>query len=170
MENIMNKMRNKKGAISIEAGIAIIIFVMLSGFLVDLLMVSYKHFTVSRAGSYLARTVGIQSGILPYVPHQFPGGSKNYTTSSEMYDKLNETFASAGIESSQWRAFINGQKLTPATSIQGDYLDKFDIEIEVDYWWAITKNVVPGLGQGTARAKRSVVGEYKIRTENWHLD
>jgi hypothetical protein len=164
-------MKNKKGSISIEALVTMIIFVMLAGFLVDLLMVSYKHYTVSRAGSYLARTVGIQSGILPNTPNQFPGGSENYTTSYEMYNKLNETFSSAGVKENQWRAFINGQRLTPSTQIQGDYLDTFTIEIQTDYTWIMTKNIVPPLDRvGTAKAVRSVVGEYKVRTEDWYLE
>lgn len=165
VQRIKSAKNNKKGFLAIEIAIGCIIFLMVLCFLMDLVVLGWRFAVISQTNSYLARTVGLQGGILASAPHGFPGGDNAYVSISEMQNAIAESFARAGIQEGEYRVRINGVPLN--SGIKVDYRDFLTTEIEVDYRWANLSNFIPGDLSNTITSKRAVMSEFKYRYDQW---
>jgi len=160
--------KDKKGAMALEIVIGIFTFIIVLCFLVDLLMLSWKFAVISSTNSYVARTAGIQGGILATAPDGFPGGNTAYISTNEMRNKLNDNFKSAGIESGKYSVKVNGKTVSSGASTgEVDYRQPVTTEINVTYKWDLMSNFVPGDLTQTMTSTRSSMSEFKYRYDTW---
>lgn len=160
IENI----KNKKGYSTFEAVIISLIMIMVLGFLVDLAIISWKFNFVSQTNSYIARTVGQQSGIKTKAPDGFPGEDKAYITSQELYSGLQRDFRSAGFDLDKWNVYVNGRKLTASSNYEfRDLTQPIKTEIKAKYKWTIASNFLPNLPEKNLRSVRSIFGSFVYR-------
>lgn len=90
LKRIIEKVKDKKGSSTLEFVICMLIFVMVTAFIVDLFIVSYKHYVVSANCTKAVRVLAIQGGISNDIPDNYPGGELNYMNNTEFRKYLNE--------------------------------------------------------------------------------
>lgn len=173
-----DKLKREEGSSIIEFTIALLIFVLLVAFFVDMLMIGGKRFLIAQETTGISRVIGVQGGVSSAVPVGYPGGDRSYLTSLELYKKINEKMADANIESTEWTATLTeyntkGQvirelQLTPQSNFRVDYMHSMDIEISASYQWKMM-NVITGgvLNEASVGAKRHTVSEFKYNFDEW---
>jgi hypothetical protein len=175
---IKNKLKDKKGSAVIEFAIALIIFVTLTAFLVDMLMVGGKRFLIARETTEISRVIGIQGGVSSAVPTGYPGGDRAYMTSLELYKRIDSRMEKSKIETDEWVATLTeydktGREireihLTPQTSFKVDYMNSMDIKIGATYNWTLMSYITGGLlDDAEVGAKRHTVSEFKYDFDKW---
>ena len=167
MIKILNKNKNNKGSLAIEIVMGCLIFLILLCFLTDIAILTWKFNVISQTNTYLARTIGIQSGVKSSTPDNYPGGSIAYATSSEIYENISKNLNSAGIPDNMFEVRIGGVKFTRNSNITFDYQKFISTEIIVNYKWDMISNFIPGNITNKISSKRSVVSEYKERYDSW---
>jgi 23S rRNA (adenine2503-C2)-methyltransferase len=90
INKIKQKIQDKKGMSTLEFVICMLIFVMVTAFIVDLFIVTYKHYEVSANCTKAARVLAIQGGLDNELPENYPGGASNYMTNREFKTYLDE--------------------------------------------------------------------------------
>lgn len=172
MKSLRKRFKSKKGSSVLEFVMGLMIFVMLAGFVVDLVIIANKQFTVSQAANQLVRQISVQGGVKPSAPGGYPGGELAYMDAREMNQFLLEEFNGTGLKGSDWSMALkgfspNGQAvstntLNSRTNFEVDYRNLFEFEIEYDYNWTIMGQLVPLLkDKTTVVQKRSAVSEFK---------
>jgi hypothetical protein len=151
--------KNKKGALAIEIVIGMMMFLMITSFLTDVALLTWKFTVVADTNSYLARTAGIQGGLLTSTPANYPGGSTAYVTKTEMDAKIKENFERAGITSGQYSYNLS--------KTNADYGEMITTEIRAEYKWAMLSNWIPGNVTNEISSKRTVMSEFKYRYDNF---
>lgn len=177
-KRITDKLNENKGSSIIEFAIALMMFVLIVAFFVDILTVGGKRFLIAQETTKISRVIGIQGGVGSAVPVGYPGGDRSYKTSLELYKQIDEKMKSTNIERDAWSATLteydkNGQVikevlLTPQTSFRVDYMHSMDIEISASYSWKMM-NVITGglLNDANVGAKRHTVSEFKFNFDEW---
>lgn len=89
LKRMLNKIQEKKGSSTLEFVICMLIFVMVTAFIVDLFVISYKHYVISANCTKAVRVLAIQGGIDNTPPDNFPGGNPNYMSNLEFRNYLN---------------------------------------------------------------------------------
>jgi hypothetical protein len=146
MEVVTLKLRRrlgKKGSLAIMEVVNIIIIVLIFATLVNLIIISTQYLHLSKIGNEVARTIAVQSGLRTSTPANYPGGSKGYYTTSEMFDYLSKNLEASHFE--DYYLIINGTKMTPTKSITFDYKDPIEIELAAEYKWIALDAFIPGL-------------------------
>lgn len=163
--NLIKKIKEKKGSVSIETVISsILILILICGF-VDLTTILRKQTVISSSAKYVARTVGLQGGIDTYKPPQFKG---DYVSNKELYYNLNNIFSDAGIKEDKWEVYIDNHKLTPSLSTKiYDFGQPINIRVEVKYSWSLLSNFIPGKFENKRIAERIIDSSYKVRDGNF---
>jgi len=169
LSKTVKKLReNKSGSLAIEIVIGCFIFLIVLCFLMDILLLTWKFQVIGQTNSYVARTAGLQGGILARAPEGFPGGNTAYISSTEMRNRIAETFERAGIENGQYTVAVNNAMISSgATTGEIDYRNPIHTEIQVRYRWAFTSNFIPGQIEHTISSKRSALSEFKYRYDTW---
>ena len=90
LQKIKQKLRDKKGASTLEFVLCMLIFVVVTAFIVDVFMISYKHYVVSANCTKAVRVIAIQGGLSNDTPDNYPGGNPNYMNNKEFRSYLNE--------------------------------------------------------------------------------
>lgn len=157
--------KDRKGSLAIEIVIGCFIFLIVMCFMTDVTMLGWRFSVVSQTNSYIARTVGLQGGILSSAPTGFPGGNAAYISTGEMASYVADNFSKAGITSGEYTVTVNGVPMTSGISI--DYRDNMTIETKVKYKWNMVSNFIPGNIENWISSKRSVVSEFKYRYDSW---
>lgn len=176
-ESFREKLKSKKGSSVLEFAFGLLTFVLLAAFVVDVITIANKQYTVSQTANQLARQIAIQGGIKPNAPEGYPGGDRAYMDAGEMVIFLEEELVDAGIAPDQWSFKIESfssdghivasQPLDYNTNLEVDYQNLFDFEIEYSYYWNIMKQVIPMLQEETsASQKRSSISEFKYANYN----
>ena len=162
----------------IEFGMALLVFVILTAFLVDMLVIGSKRFLIAREATEIARIVSVQGGVSSAVPTGYPGGDKAYLTSMELVKRIDEQMAQSNIEREQWKATMREYdksgavlreiELTPQTSLRVDYMNSMDIHIDATYNWTMMSVITGGLlDDADVGAKRHAVSEFKYNFDEW---
>lgn len=172
------KLTEEKGSAVIEFAIALLIFVTLTAFLVDMLVIGGKRFGISQETTEISRVIGVQGGVSSAVPTGYPGGDQAYRTSLELYKQIDGKMATSGIETDEWKATLTeynkgGQiirevVLTPQTNFRVDYMHSMDIHIEATYSWTLMSLITGNLlDVADVGAKRHTVSEFKYNFDEW---
>ena len=106
IQKIKNKIRDKKGMSTIEFVLCMIIFVIVTAFIIDLFIVSYKHYIVTTNCTKAARVISIQGGLGNGCPDNYPGGNSNYMTNREFRTYLNELADTVQSTTGEFRVYI----------------------------------------------------------------
>lgn len=157
--------KDKKGSLAIEVVIGCFVFLIVLCFLTDITLLGWRFAVVSQTNSYIARTVGLQGGVLSSAPDGFPGGNAAYISKSELASNIAANFEKAGIQSGEYTVTINGSPLSSGAKI--DYREQINIETKVKYKWAMVSNFIPGNIENWISSKRSVLSEFKYRYDYW---
>lgn len=157
--------KGTRGSMAIEIVVGCFIFLMVLSLLMDLVVLGWRFSVISQTNSFIARTVGLQGGVLSSAPPGFPGGDAAYVSISELKQNIEQSFARAGIKSNEYRVTINGIPLD--SGIKVDYRGLLNTEIQVDYEWSYLSNFIPGSVKNTISSKRAVVSEFKYRYDQW---
>lgn len=165
-ETVRKARKGRKGSMAIEIVIGCFIFLMVFCLLMDVVMLGWRFAVISQTNSYVARTVGLQGGVLNSAPNGFPGGNDAYLSTSELLAGVQRSFDKAGIASDEFSITINGRPLSQGAQI--DYRDEIEISMSVDYEWRFLSNVVPGAVENTIHSTRTVVSEFKYRYDTWY--
>lgn len=167
LKGMVKKAReDRRGSLALEIVIGCFIFLIVLCFLMDILLLGWKFSVVSQTNSYVARTVGLQGGVLSSAPTGFPGGNTAYFTTTEIANNIKSNFEKAGIQSGDYTVTINGVPLS--SGIKVDYREDLTVEIQVKYKWAMTSNFIPGSISNWISSKRSVMSEFKYRYDTWY--
>jgi hypothetical protein len=178
IRKIREKLKNREGSSVIEFAIGLMLFVLLTAFLVDMLMIGSKRYLIARETTEVSRLIGIQGGVSSAVPTGYPGGDRAYLTSLELYKQINERMEQSKIQNDEWKATLSeynksGQKireieLTPTTSFQVDYMNSMDIKIGASYHWNLMSIITGGaLDVAEVGAVRHTVSEFKYNFDEW---
>jgi len=149
--------KEKKGASAIEIVAGMMMFLVIMSFMVDIAMLTWKFQIISQTNTYIARTVGIQGGLLVSMPDGFPGGNESYITYSEMESKVKNNMNKAGIEEYSFN-------VTPG---EIDYGDSIDTRVVAEYKWQLTSNFIPGEITNDIKSDRTVFSEFKYRYDSF---
>lgn len=167
---LLCKLKNKKGLSTLEIVIGVFIFIIVLCFLMDLLILNWKFSVIAQTNTQVARIASIQGGVLNSPPQAWPGGNSNYITISELNDILNDKFQSAGIASNEWEIRIGSGGISKSgtkSPVSYDYKEVFSVEITVDYRWDFMSNIIPGNLRQTITSKRPAMSEWKYNYDSW---
>lgn len=78
------KFLDKKGMSTLEFAICLMMFIIIFTFLADVFLIIYKQYAVTSATSEISRQIGVQGGIAPQIPENYPGLEKNYLSYKEL--------------------------------------------------------------------------------------
>lgn len=95
MKKFLKKLSEKKGMGTLEFVICLMLFLIIFTFLADMFLILYKQYVTTSACSEIVRQIGIQGGISPQCPENYPGLEKNYLTYNELNNwikDLNDSF------------------------------------------------------------------------------
>jgi hypothetical protein len=160
-----NIRKNKKGSMAIEIVFGCFIFLIVMCLLLDVVLLGWRFSVVSQTNSYIARTVGLQGGVLASAPDGFPGGNGAYISKSEIAKNIANNFEKAGIKNGEYTISINGIPLDSGVKV--DYREQLHVETKVKYEWTYVNNFIPGGLENWISSKRSVLSEFKYRYDYW---
>lgn len=167
-ETVKRLRENKSGSLAIEIVIGCFIFLIVLCFLMDIMLLTWKFQIIGQTNSFVARTAGLQGGIMASAPSGFPGGNGAYISSGEMRTRIADNFAKAGINSGEYTVSVNGAMISSGASTGAiDYREPIHTEIQVKYKWAFTSNFIPGQIEHWISSKRSALSEFKYRYDTW---
>lgn len=167
MLKLIGHMKNKKGSMAIEIIIGCMMFLLVMCFFLDITTLTWKLSVISQANTYIARTVGIQGGVKPSAPTGFPGGNTAYESSTEILDKVKQSFNNAKIADTEYQIYINNTLLKGSTNIETDYESMLTTKIIVNYKWDMLSNFIPGSLSHSIVSNRAVMSEFKYRYDSW---
>lgn len=124
---------SKKGMSTIELMIGTMILLLLFCFIFDIAILTWQFQSLSITNTYLARTAGIQGGILSSAPNGYPGGPASYVNSSQMDRKIEKSLSGAGI--------IDYEATYPKTKV--NYGEQLETQIRLVYAFTLTSNFFP---------------------------
>ena len=104
---IKQKLKEKTGMSTLEFVICMLIFIMVTAFIIDLFIVSYKHYEVSSHCTKTARVLAIQGGLGNVKPQNYPGDNANYMTNREFKTYLDEFAELVQDDVGEFRVYID---------------------------------------------------------------
>lgn len=175
---LKRKILNKEGSSVIEFALGLMIFVALTAFVVDLLIVGHKRYIIAQETTDISRVLGVQGGVLSSVPTGYPGGSKTYTTSDELSKRIASKLEGTGIENDKWSVILTKYDkqgvaiqripLSDKSNLKVDYMESLDIEIKAEYKWKFLEYTIGELAkEQNVGAKRHAVSEFKYNFDEW---
>lgn len=156
---------DKKGinSLTMIAGV-MMAFVGISG-LADLTILQTKFSVVSAQTGYISRAIANQGGISTKKVDNYHG---KYVTSQQLYSNVKAAMNNSGIADDEWRVFIAGKELTPATSVPVyTYGKKIPVVVQIDYRWRFTSNFIPGNISNSRTSQTESLSTYRIRNEGF---
>lgn len=154
MHEKIAKLRSKKGVSTIEVVIGAMVFILIFGFMLDLIMLTWKFNVISQTNTQFARVAGLQGGILAGPPSQWPGGANNYVGTGKMKDIIYDSFESAGIKRDDISIeFPFGTRY--------EYGKTFKTKITVRYQWEYMSMMLPGSWSHSISSSRPAISEWK---------
>lgn len=168
LKKLQKLKQEKKGSTAIEIVIGVLFFVILIAVIADMLIIAFQWQTVSQLNSYVARTSGIQGGVLTGTPTGYPGGSAAYITLGEMNNVIDKKFNEIGISKADYSVIVNGKNISNGGSTgEIDYGIEFDTRIEFNYTWKILSSMIPGDVKQKLSSTRTTISEFKYRYDSW---
>lgn len=144
---------------ALEIVIGMFMFLMILSFMTDVALLTWKFGVVSQTNSHIARTVGVQGGLLNSTPDNYPGGSNAYISKAEMDDYIKKNFQMAGIH--------DGEYTYSLSNYQADYGEMITTTVNVKYEWELLSNFLPGSLKQDITSKRTAMSEFKYRYDSF---
>lgn len=119
LRKLKTKLQERKGMSTLEFVICMLIFIMVTAFIVDLFIVSYKHYVVAANCTKSARVIAIQGGLGNVCPENYPGGNSNYMTNREFKTYLDELANTVQGDVGEFKVYLDYS-----------YIDNYDNVIE----------------------------------------
>lgn len=177
---IKNKIKEKQGLSSLEMVIGALVIVAVFAGMMDFINISNRMQSLSSTMSYVSKVLSIQGCITSGNPEAIyldSSGKQLYDTdyiktgkfvnANTLFNTVNEIMSSDGIESDEWRIYIDGALFTPGhTSKLYDFRERIPVRVEIDYTWETIGNLLPinnNLLSGTFNTSQEIVSVYKIR-------
>lgn len=155
----------KRGMTSLEIVICVLVTIVAFCGYIDMSNIMNRMNVLSQNTGYITRVVGKQGGVRRDEIANFSG---TYVTASHLYNNVKAAMNSAGIEDTEWRVYIDNQRLSPALNVSTkDYGSTIDVRVEVDYAWSLTENYVPLNLSGTKESTGRVFTTHKIRNRSY---
>lgn len=172
IEKLINKFKkSKQGSMAIEIVIGLFMFLIVLCFMLDLIILAWKFSVISQVNSKVARVAGIQGGILTSAPAGFPGGDNAYTSVGELNSTLSDHFKKAGIESGEWKLYVENKQILGSGSMSQsrkiEFREPFSTKVEVTYTWNMISNFIPGSLTNSLSSTRPTMSEWKYDYNNW---
>ena len=176
LKELKRKSKSKKGSSVLEFAFGLLTFVLLAAFVVDIIVVTNKQYTVSQTANQIVRQMSVQGGVKPSAPIGYPGGNQAYMDSREMLAYVQSELNGANIKNDEWTMRIEGfdpngypvarNNLSNGTNFEVDYRNLFEFEISYDYKWTIIGQIIPPMGSTRSTLqKRSAVSEFKYANQ-----
>lgn len=171
--------KDKKGLNSIELVIGVLIALLLFATFLDFLSISNKMQAMTTTSTYLSRVLSNQ-GCIAKNPNSCVDSSgntgynteyiknKNFVTSKELYENINNIMKREKIEAKDWTVKINNHILNENTNTKlFNFRERIEISIEINYKWNMLSQLIPIITKnGTLKSKQSIVSSYKFRNDN----
>lgn len=178
LRNIKQKLDNSKGSSTLDLVIGFLIFIILFSFLFDFFFIAYKQHQVSRLTTDITREIAIQSGLKLTTPANYPGGAKNYITTTEAYNTIADYMSKIGVTDYTVTISLKDRNSNSSTrktfvltnnhgGYNTDYRGEISVTIEYNFKWGIWKSFVPGIKEGHRIVTRTAYGEYKHDYSSW---
>lgn len=133
---IKAKLKEKKGASTVEFAIVMLIFVFLFSIGFEFIMLNSKYLHVADYANEITRVIAIQGGADNKVVSGFQGGNNAYKTTYDLRYEKDRFAESIGIDESKFKVYIHSGSQTFNLDTQGiikiDYLQPFKIEVKVE--------------------------------------
>jgi hypothetical protein len=163
----LSKLKNKKGASTIEIVIGVLIFILILGFMLDIIVLTWKFNVVSQTNTQIARIAGIQGGVRSAAPSGWPGG---YTTIRTLDGLVMDKMSSAGIESEEWEGSIGNGRIGRngvSQTEEYDYKTNFETTLTIEYTWEFLSMMLPGSFTQEIESRRPAMSEWKYNYDSW---
>lgn len=178
-KNLKKKLKEKKGLNSIEMVIGSLIVIALFAGMTDFIKISNRMQSLSSTMTYVSRVLSNQGcvAINPESVYIDSSGNqlynidyiknKKFVSSDVLFNTISEIMKSDGIRSSEWRVFIDGERLSPSTKTKlYDFRERIPVEVQIDYSWGTLSDILPVSEEtlsGTFKTSQEIVSTYKIR-------
>lgn len=165
IKKIKERISNKKGMSTIEFAISLMVFILIFSYIFDLVLITYNQYSISEQTTQIARQIAKQSGCLRITPYNFPGGEKNYYSTTELYNIMNEKMTKLGITEDKWDIVIktNGKSFTLTPTSPGfntEYGEYISVETIYNYEWGLWSQFLPKAVEGKTVVNRGAFSEY----------
>lgn len=188
----MKKTIKKKGLMSLEAVIGLLLLLVLLSILLDMLVLSNRYMSIHDTVKELSRTIAVQGGSLSMIPEGYPN---NYYTSLNLANLVDKSMKVSGFKGDDYRVYItytkyetnNAGKITADNSYTKDfmsltdgemtvkdtdkidYLNDFNVTIVAEYDWIFSK--LPfGLSPAKLKTSAPGVSEWKYDYDKWESE
>lgn len=159
MFRLVNQLKERKGSIVVMEIVTLFIVVIAFAMLADLIMLSTQYLHLSSMANQISRTVAIQSGIQPTVPHNYPGGASGYYTTHRMLQYLQTYALDIGLLNPYIR--IDGITINSGTTRTANYGSPMTVEVGAEYQWVMLRVFFPWLrNQRFIRIWKNAHAEY----------
>ena len=177
MKRIKERLKNKKGMLSIEYMISFLIFLVLLTFTADLAVLSVKRNQMTKFSQTIVRTVRTQSGLMWEMPTNFPGSKDSYVTSSEVANAFLKKLTDLGLPTTDATIVlegtnIHGQQKTytikpgQEASANLKYQTPFTVTLKFKYKWGLFTSFMKN-NEGMLTITSSGYTEYNQNSDNW---
>lgn len=169
-------LKNKKGFITIEYVMSLLIFVLLFSFVFDLTLLTVQRNRATNILQSMVRVVQVQSGLETSTPANFPSIGNSYLTTSTFIANSKTLFSDVGINPDTVKIELSGTlsngnpvstELSPTTTIQLKYKTPFTVRLTYDHSFSIWSHFVPGLRSCEQTITSVGLAEYKQNYDIW---
>ncbi|WP_373262082.1 hypothetical protein [Hungatella hathewayi] len=184
-----NKNMKKKGVLSFETVIGLLMFLVLLAILLDMLTLSNRYMGIHDTVKELSRTIAVQGGSLSNKPEGYPN---NYYNSINLANLVDRSMKISGFKGNDYKIYItyskyitdNNGNITTDESYQKDfmtiedgemtvkdtdkidYLNDFNVTIIAEYDWIFSKLPL-GLSPAILKSSAPGVSEWKYNYDKW---
>lgn len=149
----LKKIKNKKGASSIEFAYAMLLFLtlLIAGF--EFFMIGYKYMTVSNFANEIASTIAIQGGVRPSKPTGYSSGGTSYKTTVNMVTSMGDLGKKIGQTPNDISIKIKYQPegsnsfttttLSGASNVEIPYGNRFEVTVSYVFRLHILNKIIP---------------------------
>lgn len=182
--------QTKKGLMSIEATIGLLLLIVFLAILLDMLTLSNRYMTVHDTAKELSRTIAVQGGALSNKPKGYPN---NYYTSTKLANLVDKLMKNGGFRGTNYSVYItytkyesdSDGKITADKTYKKDfmslksdgtifihdtdeidYLNDFTVTIVAKYDWFFSKLPL-GIDAATLKASAPGISEWKYDYDRW---
>ena len=177
VKQIKEKLKNKKGMLSIEYMISFLVFLVLLTFTVDLAVLSVKRNQMTKFSQTVVRQIKVQSGALATMPTNFAGSDSSYVTSSDLTSAFTRKLTDLGLSTANASIVIEGTSRTgsprtytfqPGRTASADlkYQTPFTVTLKFKYKWGFFSSFLTD-SEGMMTVVSSGYTEYNQNADQW---
>lgn len=168
--------KNKRGMITVEHVISLLIFVTLFSFTYDLTLIVVQRNRASNILQDMARIVQVQGGVERTTPAYFPKVGDSYLRTETFIKNSKTLFSQVGIDPETVEVRLIGTSVTgdpidvvlsSSSDVQLKYKTPFTLEVSYRYTFSIWSHFAPGLEDCSQTLASVGFTEYKQNFDEW---